>query len=118
MRELYFENHHIDCLGSGENKYTLYVADKADSELKVLGSIQYTTLDGSYNELHVDYVEVKEEMRGQGIGKALYRQLYELNKEYKFVRAGYYSKDGSHIRMWFEENVLNNREKEGVEITA
>lgn len=113
MRELYFENHHIDCIGKGENKYTLYVADKSDPQLTVLGYMQYTALDAGYNELYVDYVEVKEELRGQGIGKALYRQLYELNQSYQFARASFYSESGRHIRMWFEEEVLNKNQKNG-----
>lgn len=110
MGELYFENHHNDCIGRAENKYTLYIADKDDPALSVLGYIQYTTLDGDDNELHVDYVEVKEEIRGQGIGKALYRQLYELNSNYAFVRAGFYSDNGRHIREWFETEVLSNNQ--------
>lgn len=102
-RELHFENHHIDCIGQGEHKYTLYVAFKDDPALHVIGYIQYTVLD---DELYVDYVEVKEEERRKGIGKALYRKLYELNKDYTFKQAGLYTEQGKHIRSWFDKEVL------------
>lgn len=102
-RELHMENHHIDCIGRGEHKYTLYVAFKDDPVLHVIGYIKYTVL---YNELHVDYVEVKEEERGKGIGKALYRKLYELNKECTFKQAGLYTEQGKHIRNWFDKEIL------------
>ena len=102
MRELYFENHHTGMIGP-EHKYTLYVAYAADEEKNVIGHLSYTVLE---NSLYIDYVEVKGELRGQGIGKALYTKLYELNKEYKFERAGYYTENGSNIRMWFEKEIL------------
>lgn len=110
MIQLYFENHHIDCIGRCENKYTLYVADKKDPELKVIGYIQYTILDDN-NELYIDYVEVIEEFRGKSVGKALYLKLFELNKDMTFMRSGYYSESGRIIRKWFEEEVLNKNAK-------
>lgn len=100
--ELYFENHHVDVVGRDEHKYTLYVAFANDKEKRVIGYLNYTIFE---NELYVDYIEVKETLRGKGIGKALYKKLYELNRcEYK--RAGYYTENGSHIREWFEREVL------------
>ena len=102
MKPLYFENQHRDCIGH-EHKFTLYVAFKDDPELRVIGYIQYTTLD---NELYVDYVEVKEELRRKGIGKELYRKLYELNKDCIFQTSGYYTKAGSEIRKWFNNEML------------
>lgn len=117
MIQLYFENHHIDCIGRCENKYTLYVADKNDPELKVIGYIQYTILEDintfdNNNELYIDYVEVIEEFRGKGVGKALYLKLFELNNDMTFMRAGYYSESGRSIRKWFEEEVLNKYAKQ------
>ncbi|WP_209124424.1 GNAT family N-acetyltransferase [Alkalihalobacillus sp. BA299] len=105
MKPLYFENQHKDCIGQ-EHKYTLYVAFRDDPELRVIGYIQYTTL---HDELFVDYVEVKEELRRQGIGKALYRKLYELNKDCSFKESGYYTEPGSKIRKWFNEEVLGGK---------
>jgi GNAT superfamily N-acetyltransferase len=102
MKPLYFENRHEDCIGQ-EHKHTLYVAFKDDPKLRVIGLIQYTTL---HNELFVDYVEVKEELRSQGFGKALYRKLYELNKDFTFQKSGYCTEQGSGIRKWFNEEVL------------
>lgn len=102
MENLYFENHHTGMIGP-EHKYTLYVAFNDDKEKKVIGYLSYTVLD---DELYVDYVEVKEELRGKGIAKALYSKLYELNQGLTYKRAGYYTEGGSHIRQWFEKEIL------------
>lgn len=99
----YFENHHTGMIGP-EHKYTLYVAHANDTEKRVIGYIDYTVWE---NELYVDHVEVKEELRGQGIGKELYKKLFELNPEYEYKRAGYYTEQGSKIRDWFEKEILN-----------
>jgi ribosomal protein S18 acetylase RimI-like enzyme len=99
---LYFENHHTGMIGP-EHKYTLYVAFADDPQRRVIGYLSYTVWN---DELYVDYVEVKEEHRGKGIGKALYKKLYELNQECKFKRAGFYTESGSHIREWFEKEIL------------
>lgn len=104
MENLYFESQHIDYIGRGENKFTLFVAYKSDPKLRIIGYIDYSLLNT--DELYVDFVEVLNEERGKGIAKSLYRKLYELNKQYSFERAGYYSHEGSHIRKWFEENIL------------
>ncbi|WP_169793831.1 GNAT family N-acetyltransferase [Sutcliffiella cohnii] len=103
MKPLYFENHHIDCIGQ-EHKYTLYVSYMEDTDKRVIGYIQYTTLQ---NDLYVDYVEVKEELRRNGIGKSLYKKLYELNSDCSFQESGYYTELGSCIRKWFNKEVLS-----------
>ena len=102
MKSLYFENHHTGMVGP-EHKYTLYAAFEDDKEKKVIGYISYTVWE---NRVYVDFVEVQEALRGRGIGKELYKKLFELNKEYVFERAGYYTESGSHIRVWFEKEVL------------
>ncbi|MEX3623775.1 GNAT family N-acetyltransferase [Viridibacillus arvi] len=106
MRELYFEDQHIDYIGKGENKFTLFVAFKDDPKLRVIGYLDYSTID---KELYIDMVEVNEEHRDQGVGKALYRKLHELNADMHYMKSGYYTNAGSHIRKWFEEEILKNR---------
>jgi len=105
VETLYFENHHVDMIGS-EHKYTLYVAFENDKEKKVIGYVSYTVLD---DELFVDHVEVKEELRGQGIAKELYKKLYNFNKDCSFQRAGYYTEEGKKLRLWFEKNILSQK---------
>lgn len=106
MNELYFENHHVDYIGRNEHKYTLYVAFASDEKKHVIGYIQYSMVG---NELHVDHVEVKEELRGRGIGKELYKKLYEYNPDAKYREAGYYTPAGAGIRKWFNDNILTQK---------
>lgn len=105
MKELYFENRNLDYIGRGENKFALYVAYKDDPQLHVIGYIDYATVD---NDLYVEMVEVTEEERGKGIGKALYRKLYELNQDMNFVEFGYHTEAGRQLRDWFNKEVLKN----------
>jgi ribosomal protein S18 acetylase RimI-like enzyme len=105
MEHLYFENRHIDYVGKGEHKFTLFVAYKDDPKLRVIGYVDYATVD---DELYVEMIEVAEEERGKGIGKALYQKLYELNPNMKFVDAGYYTEAGRRLRDWFNQEVLQN----------
>lgn len=111
MKELYFENTHIDYIGNGENKFRIYVAFKDDPQLKVIGYLDYSTVD---NDLYVDMIEVVDKYRGQGIGKELYRRLFDINSDMNFMKAGYYTEAGSHIRKWFESEILNNHNLEMV----
>lgn len=103
MKELYFENRHLDYIGNGENKFALYVAYKDDPKLHVIGYIDYATVD---NDLYVEMVEVAEEERGKGIAKALYKKLYELNREMNFVDYGYHTEAGRKLRDWFNDEIL------------
>lgn len=103
MDTFYFENRHIDYIGNEEHKFTLFVAYKSDPKLRVVGYIDYTLLG---NELHIDYIEVSEDERKKGIGKALYRRLYQLNNNYDFLRSSYYTDEGLKLRYWFEKAVL------------
>ncbi|KAA6446937.1 GNAT family N-acetyltransferase [Bacillus swezeyi] len=104
---LYFENHHIDTYGSQpncEHKYILYAAMSDDIEKRVIGYVDYTVWQ---NKVFIDYIEVKESMRRRGVGTQLYRKLLELNKEYSYERAGFYTPEGAALRDWFEKEYLS-----------
>jgi hypothetical protein len=75
--ELVFENTHTDAY-QGQNNYMLLAKDK--KTMNPLGGIEYSEFQ---DEIHINYMEVKEEYKRMGIATALHRELQQINPDMK-----------------------------------
>jgi len=73
--DVHYENNHIDTIGRGENKMELVAKDIAG---KPVGVVEYTQVG---DQVHVDMVTVRADMRRQGVGKRLLDEVRKANPQ-------------------------------------